>query len=85
MFTFNHVVKDPTGIHVRPAGEIAKIASEFDADVTMRNAERVADAKNILELMLLDVSEGSNLEVTVTGFEACKAASALRRFLDSNL
>lgn len=85
VLTFNHVVKDPTGIHVRPAGEIAKIASEFDADVTMRNAERVADAKNILELMLLDVSEGSNLEVTVTGFEACKAASALRRFLDSNL
>lgn len=85
MLTFNHVVKNPAGIHVRPAGGIAKIVSEFDADVTIRNAERIADAKNILELMLLDASEGSDLEVTVTGFEACKAASALRRFLDSNL
>ncbi len=83
--TFNHVVKDPTGIHVRPAGEIAKIVSEFDADTTIRNAEHTADAKSVLELMLLDASEGSDLEVTVTGPEACKAASALRRFLESNL
>jgi sucrose PTS system EIIBCA or EIIBC component len=83
--SFEHMVKDPVGIHARPAGALAKVAQGFDAEITIRNGQNSASAKSVIELMTLDAAEGSKLEVTVTGKDADKATSALRQFMGKNL
>ena len=83
--SFEHMVKDPVGIHARPAGALAKVAQGFDAEITIRNGQNSASAKSVIELMTLDAAEGSKLEVTVTGKDADKATSALQQFMDKNL
>lgn len=83
--SFEHMVKDPVGIHARPAGALAKVAQGFDAEITIRNGQNSASAKSVIELMTLDAAEGSKLEVTVTGKDADKATSALQQFMGKNL
>lgn len=82
---FRHVVADPVGLHARPAGELARIASSYDARVTVRYGGREADASSVSELMLLDVPEAGELELSVSGKDARRAAESLGRFLDNNL
>ena len=82
---FIYTVRDAVGLHARPAGDLAELASEFDADIAVRNGGRTASAKSVTELMLLDATEGCELEFHLVGRDAKLAASALRRFMGENL
>lgn len=83
--SFEHVVRDPAGMHARPAGELARVASAFEADVTVGHGGRTAHAGSVIELMLLEARAGSTLTVHAGGPDAQAAAEALRRFMDENL
>ncbi len=85
LIVFRHVVTDPVGLHARPAGELARIASSFGAEVVVRCDGRAARASSVSELMLLDVPEGAELEFTAEGKDARKAADSIRRYLESNV
>lgn len=85
IYVFTHIIKDPVGIHARPAGELAKLAAEYDVEIRIQNGERSTSAKSVTGLMLLDAGEGSRLQVTVTGKDARKAGAALQRFLTQEL
>ena len=58
------------GLHVRPAGLFAKIASRFDADVEVEKDGNVVSGKSIRGLMTLEATCGTKLVVTVTGPQA---------------
>ncbi len=83
--TFEHVVCDPAGMHARPAGELARAASGFEADIVVEHAGRTASAKSVVELMLLEASAGDALTVRVTGPDAQKAAGVLKHLMNEKL
>ena len=60
------------GMHVRPAGLFAKVASRFKADVKVEKDGdgNVVSGKSIMALMTLEAVCGSTLTVTATGPEA---------------
>ena len=58
------------GLHVRPAGLFAKIASRFDADVEVEKDGNVVSGKSIMALMTLEATCGTKLVVTSTGPQA---------------
>lgn len=82
---FSYTVKDPVGMHARPAGALAGTAAGFRAEITIRNGERTASAKSILELMELEATKGCRLEVRASGEDAAAAAEAVQQFLSENL
>ena len=84
-WTFEYVIEDSVGIHARPASALAKLASQFDAQILVQNGERAASAKSMIELMGLDAGKGSRLRVRITGKDAAAAAKALQRFMRENL
>ena len=55
------------GMHVRPAGLFAKVASRYDADVTVEKDGTVVSGKSIMALMTLEAGHGAILKVTATG------------------
>lgn len=83
--SFSYVVKDPVGIHARPAGALAKLAAGFSANIVIQNGDHAASAASTLELMMLEATQGSTLEVRATGEDAHAAAAALKRFMEENL
>lgn len=82
---FSYTVKDPVGMHARPAGALAGTAAGFRAEITIRNGERTASAKSILALMELEATKGCRLEVCASGEDAAAAAEAVQQFLSENL
>lgn len=58
------------GMHVRPAGLFAKIASRYDADVEVEKDGNVVSGKSIMALMTLEAICGTKLKVTATGPQA---------------
>jgi phosphocarrier protein len=58
------------GLHVRPAGLFAKIASRYDADVEVEKDGVVVSGKSIMALMTLEAVCGTVLVVSASGTEA---------------
>ena len=58
------------GMHVRPAGLFAKVASRFDADVMVEKEGNVVSGKSIMALMTLEATCGTVLKVRAEGPQA---------------
>jgi phosphocarrier protein len=58
------------GLHVRPAGLFAKIASRYDAEVQVEKDGNVVSGKSIMALMTLEAVNGTVLKVTADGPQA---------------
>ena len=65
------------GLHVRPAGLFAKIASRYDADVQVEKDGNVVSGKSIMALMTLEAVHGTVLKVTAEGPQAKEALDDL--------
>ena len=67
MIKFTYQIKDPNGLHARPAGKLATYAKQFSEEIRIVAGEKEADAKRLLALMSLGAGAGTILTVTVSG------------------
>ena len=65
------------GMHVRPAGLFAKVASRFDADVEVEKDVNSVSGKSIMALMTLEATCGTVLKVTASGPQAAEVLEEL--------
>ena len=77
------VVANPSGLHMRPATSFAQIARGFRSAVTVWNADRRADGKSSLDLILLIALPGCELTLEVDGDDAADAIGPLADLLGS--
>jgi phosphotransferase system HPr (HPr) family protein len=81
-------VRNPSGLHARPAALFVRTAGGYAAAITVRNATRgvgPVDAKSILGVMTLGVSRGHEIEIAARGDDAAEALAALRAVVESGL
>ena len=69
------------GMHVRPAGLFAKVASRFNADVKVEKDGNVVSGKSIMALMTLEATCGSTLTVTASGPQAKEVLDELEALI----
>lgn len=78
------VVKNPLGIHARPAALIVAEAAKYDAEVFLSVGEvRRINGKSIMGVMMLAAEEGAEVTVEAEGTEAEAAAEALAALIGS--
>jgi phosphocarrier protein FPr len=78
------VVKNPLGLHARPAAKLLHTAAGFNCQVTVFKGERSANANSINQLATLAVCKGDEIRVQAEGPEAQAAISAIRRLIADN-
>jgi phosphotransferase system HPr (HPr) family protein len=81
-------VRNPSGIHARPAAQFVKTAGRFRSRITVENLTRgrgPVDAKSILGLLPLGVSQGHEIVVTADGDDAEEAIAAISEAVESGL
>lgn len=61
------VVMNQSGLHARPASELAKIASKCNSDVFIKVGEKRLNPKSILNLMAAAIRCGTEIEVECNG------------------
>ena len=77
MVTTTLVVENPRGLHARSATAIVNLGRQFNADVTFEKTGQIANGNNIMELLLLEASKGTELILRCDGEDALPASIAL--------
>jgi phosphocarrier protein len=87
MKEFTYTIKDPVGIHARPAGLLVKRLAEFKSAITIERTDNGAscDGKKLLALMKLKVKQNDAIILKAEGEDEDAAIEAARVFLSTNL
>ena len=67
------VVRNPQGLHLRPATEFARVAQASGCEVRVRYGETEGDGTSVLELAMMAIRPGAHLHIEARG-EGCDAA-----------
>jgi len=65
------------GLHARASAKLAKLAAEFDAQVFVSHESETADARSIMDLLMLVAHTGCVVEIKGKGVQADEAVNAI--------
>lgn len=78
-------VKNPTWLHLRPAGNLCKEALKYKSMVTFNFNGGTANAKSVLSVLGACVKCGDEIELVCEGEDEEKALETLTSFIESGL
>lgn len=82
-------VRNPSGLHARPAATFVRAAAGFASEVQVtnltRDPQRSASAKSVLGVMGLGVSSGHEIRLSADGPDADEALETLSRLVESGI
>ncbi len=79
------MIKNPTGLHLRPAGILCKEAMQFKSMITFSFKGSTANAKSVLSVLGACIKCGDEIEFTCEGEDEQIALKALVGVVESGL
>ncbi len=79
------VIKNPTGLHLRPAGILCKEAMKFKCLVTFAFHDNIANAKSVLSVLGACVKSGDEIEFICEGEDEEEALRTLVAAVENGL
>ena len=70
------VIKNPTGLHLRPAGILCKEAMQYKSLITFSFNDTTANAKSVLSVLGACVKSGDEIELSCDGEDEAEALKA---------
>lgn len=87
MYTRITTVKNPTGLHARPATEFVTEAKKYKSKIKIQREEaapeEAVNAKSVVLLLTLGLGQGSRVAVSAEGEDEREAVEALIALIDS--
>lgn len=77
------VIKNPQGLHARPAELLARRALKFQSQIEVVKDDLRVDAKSILHILTLGASQGTQLVLEARGSDAEEAVETLVALIES--
>lgn len=78
-------IKNPTGLHLRPAGILCKDAMQFKSQITFTFKDTTANAKSVLSVLGACVKSGDEIEIFCDGEDEQEALQTLVQAVESGL
>ena len=78
-------LQNETGLHARPAGELAKLASAFKSNINLNGDGKTVNAKSILGIMSLGIKANTEIEIECDGEDEDKAMEEILKAFENNL
>lgn len=85
MKQFEYTIKDPLGIHARPAGLLVKVAKQFASSCTITSEDKTQKLTKLMMLMSLGIKQGDTVTIQAVGPDEDAAIEALKAFFEENL
>lgn len=80
------IVKNPIGVHLRPAGDIAEAAIKFKkCEVYLSSGGRTVNGKSLLSILSLGIKQNSEFEIICDGEDEEVALKTIVAVLDPEL
>lgn len=77
MKSINIVLENETGLHARPASELAKTAMKFKSNINMKVNGKIVNVKSVLGIMSAGIKEHTELEIVCDGEDEEQAIEAI--------
>lgn len=77
------VITNPNGLHMRPASLVAECCRKYESQIELVNGDVRADGRDVLSILTLFATEGTELELKVAGKDAAAAIEAVASLLGS--
>jgi phosphocarrier protein len=77
------MVKNPTGLHARPATLLVKKASSFKSDVSVEYNGKKANVKSLIGVLSLGVTKGAKIIVFANGEDEETAAEEVAKLIET--
>lgn len=85
MISFQAQIKDPIGLHARPASLVVQTASQFKSKITISHKEKGGgDLKSIMNVMSLGIMQGDEITIEADGEDAETAIAAIEKTMKEN-
>ena len=78
-------VKNPTGLHLKPARILCKEAMQFKSHITFRYRENTANAKSVLSVLGACIKSGDEIELVCEVEDEQEALAALVHAIENGL
>ena len=74
---------NPSGLHLRPAGNLCKEALRYDSKINIIFGDATANAKSVLSVLATCVKCGDIIKITCDGRDENEALEALKNLINS--
>lgn len=85
MVTYKLIVKEPLGLHLRPAGTICETSLLFQSKILIKKGTQTANAKSVLGILAARVTQGDEIEIICDGVDEKDALDALIQIFEENV
>ena len=65
------------GLHARASARLSRLAGEFESRIIVSHEGETADARSIMDLMMLVAHTGCEVEINAEGPDAAEAVTAI--------
>lgn len=79
------IIKNPTGLHLRPAGLLCKIAIEYTSRINIGFNDTIANAKSVLGVLGACIKTGDEVEIICDGEDEEDALLTLVNTINNGL
>lgn len=76
-------VLNQRGIHARPSALIAREAMKYASEVKIIFEDRTANAKDVLQLIMLELFQGLTVDIIASGPDEKEAAEAVKKLIET--
>jgi phosphotransferase system HPr (HPr) family protein len=77
-------VTNDTGLHSRPADVFVRTAKLYQSEIQVKKGEKLANAKTILKVILLNVCQNDEILITANGPDEDAAIADLKTLVKSD-
>ena len=71
------------GLHARAAAQLVRMANEYNSDISLIKSNQQANAKTIMEVLMLGAAQGEDLTVEASGDDEEHAVEAIVQLIDA--
>lgn len=79
------VLRNPTGLHARPAKVFVNTAKQFESDIRVQHGEKQVNAKSAISILTLGVECGGEIRISLDGPDEDAALEALKTAVETGL
>ncbi len=69
------------GLHARAATKLVQLSNSFDCDIQLKQGEQSAPANSVLALLMLESSQGKQVEISCNGNDAQTALDSIEELI----
>lgn len=85
MKTFEYTIKNPAGLHARPAGMLSRLTESFTSSIAIEKKGTSVNLSNLLAVMKLGAAQNESVRICINGDDEEKALECIKTFFEENM